>query len=499
MSTETAKKRKRDGRADEEGNGGGVAGVEKILAEMKAQMMRLQNELDDTKGRLSHLDELESRSTSMQNEIDEMKSRVSHMDKLEHRCKFLERSVQILKKEAKWEYSAPAISARHWIDQGYEEGYAVMGMGDILRDIKEITCELRSGACRQDNVLSSGIIDEEEDEVTVLRHDDALLPHWQEFANALQLYQNSEASHRFFIYDVQLTSSVIDLLTPALKDRPIVFLGVQDNEFVNPREGVDFAVEFIQSNQLLKRLRWANNPIDSMNDATHLVEAIIGHPLLDWVRLENCFGGNVNAHDILCSLFTCNKHFSYIHLDSNNIRTEGGTEIPDFLARNPPLEELCLASNHLDDNDAILIARALKRNTNLQSLDLGQNEITDIGGEALGNAIFDATSLNSVADSNHTCCIVGMNIGIWENCLEDSSEVNRGRKIYSLLSSRHLKGSNVQHLDAEFEDDDLNLVPHVLKCVNIYAEYYTVRPLSVMYEILRSWKMPTLYESNGAS
>ena len=82
--------------------------------------------------------------------------------------------------------------------------------------------------------------------------------------------------------------------------------------------------------------------------------------------------------------------------------------------------------------------------------------------------------------------------------------MNRGRNIYRLLDSRHRKGTNVQHLDAEFDDDSLKLVPKVLECVNVYAGYIdpsapAVHPLSVMYEILRSWKMPALYENNGES
>ena len=51
-------------------------------------------------------------------------------------------------------------------------------------------------------------------------------------------------------------------------------------------------------------------------------------------------------------------------MESNNIRTGGGTEIPDYLATNPPLESLYLANNNLDDNDAVLVARALKSNKN---------------------------------------------------------------------------------------------------------------------------------------
>ena len=54
MNSETAKRRKRDGRYEGEGSGGGEMAVEEIMAEMKAQIMRLQNEVDGMKGRLHH-------------------------------------------------------------------------------------------------------------------------------------------------------------------------------------------------------------------------------------------------------------------------------------------------------------------------------------------------------------------------------------------------------------------------------------------------------------
>ena len=43
---------------------------------------------------------------------------------------------------------------------------------------------------------------------------------------------------------------------------------------------------------------------------------------------------------ILRSLLASNKSFASIDLDSNNIETGGGTEIPDYLAKNPPLNSL---------------------------------------------------------------------------------------------------------------------------------------------------------------
>ena len=104
MSTEDAKKRKRDGGADVRESGGGGVDVEKIMAEMKAQMERT----------------MECRLGEMQNELDEVKSKSKF---LEARCESLERSLQILAKDVEWKYSAPAIPTSHWIDRGFDENY----------------------------------------------------------------------------------------------------------------------------------------------------------------------------------------------------------------------------------------------------------------------------------------------------------------------------------------------------------------------------------------
>ena len=77
-----------------------------------------------------------------------------------------------------------------------------------------------------------------------------------------------------------------------------------------------------------------------------------------------------------------NKELLRFGLESNNIRTGDDTEVSDFLATNPPLKVLHLGNNHLNDNDAVLFARALKRNTNLRYLHIG-SDIADVGRDAL--------------------------------------------------------------------------------------------------------------------
>ena len=491
-SPETTKKRKADdhqGGGDCESNAAtdeGATTMAEILAEMKDMKLKMNDmklEMDDMKGRLSRMDELENKCKS-----------------LEVKCDSLERSMKILTFDNKWEYSAPSIPTSYWVDQDLDEEY-IEGMEYLLEQMEDRTIELRSGKCdiRKHILLSGGF----EDTERFLLYYDVLLPHWKEFANALQLYQNCGGLLSFSICNVQLTPSVMDLLATALKGKTIFKkVELERNDFVNTREGIDFAVKLVKDNPKLEHFDWANNPIERMEDARYLVEAIISHPGIVGIRIENCLGEDINGYEILRSLFTSGRSFVAIDLEGNDIRTGGGTEISDYLATNPPLEYLFLSRNQLNDKDALLIASALKKNTILQRLRLGGNDITDIGRKALLNAVYDTTNFNAVSDCNHQCDIQGIDLGDIPN---NDRGPNRARKIYHLLSLRNREGSNVQHLNLEFddEDDSLALVPNVLASVHQYyhgsmferhSDSDQVRPLSIMYEILRSWKMPQLYE-----
>ena len=177
-----------------------------------------------------------------------------------------------------------------------------------------------------------------------------------------------------------------------------------------------------------------------------------------------------------------------------------------------------MSNNNLNDEDARLIARALKRNTNLKYLWLGDNDITEVGRSALCKAIYDPASLNSLSDCNQRCDIFGLRPGefggisfgnIPMNNDGYTLKQNRIRKIYYLLSVRNRDENNVHQFNLEFGDDDendesLKLVPKVLECVQRYGQREStdyvrestdyVPALSVVYEVLRGWKMPELYE-----
>ena len=300
MSSDAAKKRKLNDNIS--GDTVVAAGVEDIIAEMKVQMTRMQNEMFRT---LSQMDELkkenkmlETGAASMQNEVTLLKNENKC---LKARCSSLERSMQILIKERKWEYSAPDIPESHWEERDFDEDY-IACIECFLKDVKKKTCDLRNGGAALGVDNDDADIDLGTDIDIVLLHDDLLLPHWKELTNAMQMSQK-EKPFTLSICNLQLSASVIDFLKPVLEDKPIESIVLRNNSFVNVREGrIEFAVEVIESNEVIKRFNWTSNTIHSIEDAQHLVESIISHPSIDCIRLENCFVDDTNGYAILRSL-----------------------------------------------------------------------------------------------------------------------------------------------------------------------------------------------------
>ena len=441
----------------------------------------------------------------LQSEVDAMKGsgRLSRVDELEKRCKHLEvkctsmaTSLRML--VGRWEFSEPDIPDNHWADQGFEEDY-VAEVGVFVENIKSAISKMKSGKV---SIINLGDRIEE----NVIFHDDALLPHWQNLADAINLCGHDIAGVCLAISDIQLSPQVLSILNPCLKRTTTLGeIELNRNVFDQARDGLAFAVDVAKSNPDMDYFAWCHNPIETFDDMQPCLEEIEKHPLISGVLFKSCFDGDV-GYRVLCSLLDGNKNYESIELERNNIRTMGGTHLSDYIATNPPLQKLLLDSNRLDDTDATLIADALRRNTNLRDLQLDGNEITEIGRSALRNVIYDKTSLNSVADSNHICDITGIDCDFNEYRFRRSTGTSvsdserRRAKIYNLLASRNKGETNVHHLNMEIDDNSLKLVPRVLEIVHNYAEdralFGTVcHPLSIMHELLRGWKMPSLYEN----
>jgi len=448
--------------------------------------------------------------TQMREEMSEMKRRLEQLEGIESRCKYLEgkcasleRSVQLLAEHQNYEYKAPPIDSWYWEERGFNAEY-IERTEAFLQNIKKETFSLWSGencgGVQLDWNPNRG------GGSAVLLYDEALLPHWKNFTDALQVgYDITYPEFELVsISNIQLSSDILDLLLPAMKTKNIGDIELDNNHFANAREGIDFVIKVAESIPTLRSIVWIKNPIHDINDALHLVDKMNDHPGIDNICLWECCREGVNGYELLCSILKKNKKCSEIYFRHNNVRTMGDTFLSDFLKSNPPLKCLNLENNHLNDDDMVLIAEALKENTNLKSISLDDNPITeDRGIKALRKAVFDETDLNSVASSNHTCCIHGP---FYPRINDFEPDHNRCGKIYYLLSCRNREQTNCYHLDLEFGDDCRKFAPYVIESVEHYAagcDYYyhsdIEKPLSIVYEIMRNWKMPQLYENYSSA
>ena len=413
-------------------------------------------------------------------------------DKLEARCSSLERSIQVLKKDVDWKYSAPDISRSHWIKQGHDGEYADK-LEKILRHVKFFVQEMRKGN-RWQYCLA---LDNEEHQM--MQHDDAMLPHFIELADVIQL---SGGINDISLSNIELHPTVLEVLFPSMENK-VIEIDMRHVTFpdVNGIECFKAIASSIRRNNALKDLTWINNRISSDEQADVLIESIADNRTIERVQISNCFNQDqegVNSCRALVSLMMSEWPFEEIEFNSNGL-----SDIDDVaaaLVTNQQIKLLSMSGNELNDRDAELIAQALKQNTNLHNLFLLGNNITSAGFEKLLEAIYDPSSLNAMGSCNHTCYV---------DCLEEDDDYEGGnddnmtpqqrrrRKFYKLLSTRHAEGSNARHLNAELgERLSVKLIPRVIERIQQYSGDRSANspsPISLIFELMESWKMTELY------
>ena len=446
----------------------------------------------------------------MQQEIKELTKKCDEIqcqqnrkfDDIEERQRYHE----ILIKNQNWEYSADRPSDEYWesIDEDEDDTAE-----EFLEQIEKQTEDLRKGS------ISDGIISISTS--TELPYNNEFLPHWKEFATALEQYHyhikcspSSEdiKAIKFRLNNVTLPYEVIDILRRALPSTHFPRLVLKNNNLST--SGIYFALNYLKRHKCIE-LCLSGNALSMrhikflcciVSSDDYPTPATINNGLC--LGLTGCKGADIDGHEMLKMITTAGKNkLQILNMRGNSISTGGNMFLSIFLAENPPLKRLHLNGNELDDNDAVAIASALLHNKNLRMLNIKNNNFTSVGWEALGKAVFDNTSLNSAAGSNHTCLI-----DFPPNCIEAVKEINgktacprffgpkhvRQKKVYSILSARNRNSSNVEYL----EDMPVELLPRMMRFIQKYADYHVrskdinrgfddVHPLSIMFEILQRW------------
>jgi hypothetical protein len=163
-------------------------------------------------------------------------------------------------------------------------------------------------------------------------------------------------------------------------------------------EGIVWLSKLVEASSQLQTLLINHNRIDNLHSACCLSRSLNFHACINHLDLSHCDLGS--TPEILSVILQ--SDVEHIYLDNNNIGSLGAVKIAEYLESDPPIEHLSLDCNNLNDDDAILISQALKKNTNLHRINLHSNNFTSIGVKALLTCIFDSSSLNAIAESNHT-------------------------------------------------------------------------------------------------
>ena len=240
-----------------------------------------------------------------------------------------------------------------------------------------------------------------------------------------------------------------------------------------------------------------------------------------------------------------NDTLLHIDLSQNKLMMDAQKSIIKHVKRNPPLSILSLRECSLSSKSAEGLCNALKRNTNLAHLDIEYNKFNDKSvpffvdalrnnstlltlqmtgnnlkvhtgrKELIKRALCDPTSLQTIAESNHTCLVtlnkrnIGNNVthenGFWNiNALDNEGQKIRYKVVLSLFTLKTIKLNqcNFQHVPLE-------LMPRLIELVQQemgYGKYgrgiwkAPVRKkgsnpcLTRVYEVVHGWSMmPSLF------
>ena len=248
--------------------------------------------------------------------------------------------------------------------------------------------------------------------------------------------------------------------------------------------------EYLGSNTTLQRLTLDKNIIDDSVDTEKFGKALRKHPQLEYLSLQSChIGDNVNAlSDILHS------GIKELCLGTNAIGSRGGFIIASYLTSNPPMESINLERNQLNDEDVTHFANSLRTNTRLRQLTLSANKYTLVGVKSLFKEIFNPTTLNNVADCNHTCTlhlftkyfnpIQRINISTIGQPSSPGVNAEVDNKRNKILLALRIADSQLHF----FEGVPLELMPFVMK--QIQQEEVFTNKLTRMFLCVKGWIVP---------
>ena len=464
---------------------------EQIKVSMERETRTLRDDIVSLKG-----EENKAIQASAELEIEALRDEV---EALKSENKALKWSLDRLARKVRedWEYPVAIQPSEYWRSKGYEDE-AIYSLKEYFFDnLERAVSELEHGVCDH---VTVGCVD----------HDEALMPHWNALFRCFQHINPHDAGVELCIQSIELNEEVMRRICYFVRNMNISQVDFSHNQFTNWQRAISELGNALKSSKL-RSFTWSGNRIETTEDMTLLTRVLSQkHTALDELLFTG--NGNENAQALLSGVDF--STYKILGLSWNNLQTNGRTDIPDLIAKNPPLLSLYLGGNRLNDDDAVLIAQSLGGNTHLKDLEVENNNIRERGMRALYEAVNDTSTLNALSDSNHSCCLFGLSNDFDLEAINskqgsDRLQMNRMCKIHKLMTKRYRNGDgNVPHLNIEMSgEDSVLLAPFVMESVVRRHDAFRMSigndigypqnrfecSMGLLYELVKDWKMTELF------
>ena len=325
-------------------------------------------------------------------------------------------------------------------------------------------------------------------EEPIVWNEQILDEYWNQLDAKMKQLCNVRQIGHVIIMNVEMKKERLATLVTALSGQINAAGIIEFNNTNLCGEGIVWLSKLVKVSSELRHLIINHNWIDNMESARCLSRSLRSHNCIAGLTITHCDIGN--SPEIFFVILQ--SDVKYINLSSNNIDSLGAAKIAEYLEGDPPIEELFLGHNRLNDYDVILISHALKRNTNLRRIDLHLNNFTSVGAKALLTCVFVSSSLNDISESNHT--LAKTNFFGYSNrpkslvgCIDRLLQLDCTQKMMLALQD---KDSLLQYL----ANVPVGLMPEVLafplRQVDNQCQH---KHLNIQYSTMRWWNMPLIY------
>eukprot|EP00984_Skeletonema_dohrnii_P012096 scaffold4867_cov136-Skeletonema_dohrnii-CCMP3373.AAC.6 len=302
---------------------------------------------------------------------------------------------------------------------------------------------------------------------------------FDKLCDALETLPDSRVidSLKFHHFNIK-SDRMISKVESAIKTKHIKELEFEKCFGSCPTKGINLVSHFLEGNQTVEKLT-----VDVGILNAGFTNALRDHPTLETLDLANfCFSPRNFVP--LMEAVKDKSDVSIRYEGHHDGRMEIAHLIPPVLATNPQMQKFrlrgaVLTNYHFrpgEDEDAVLnsFARALSTNSNLKQLTLDCN---GVGKDILLKAIYDDSSLNALAMSNHTCRILidsGNFIPTFKSINEDhewiqggGTSISRKSKLLCAIGTFDESCIDVKRVSEGPSDSELlpKLIPMMLEFV----------------------------------